>query len=142
MKRPSLRQTTIPESISCEDCRPSLRQTTIPESLGRENCAEDSAQCNIHSSRGGRAIVGGPIVSPRHRDRAMHTHTLGASCFDVIRLATKEYHVGMDGIATLTEADIQDCGYGQVKATAEDVVVCYNNIILAHRKVCELWFNS
>jgi hypothetical protein len=72
----------------------------------------------------------------------MHARTLGASCFDVICLATKEYHVGMDCVATLTEADIQDCGYGQVKATAEDAVVCYNDIILAHRKVCELWFNG
>ncbi len=86
--------------------------------------------------------MGGPIVSPRHRNRAMHARTLGASRFDVIRLVTKEYHVGMDGIATLTEADIQDCKYGQVKATAEDAVVCYNDIILAHRKVCELWFNG
>jgi hypothetical protein len=65
----------------------------------------------------------------------MHAHTLGASCFDVIRLAIKEYHVGMDSVATLTEVDIQDCGYGQVKATTEDRVVCYNDIILAHRKV-------
>jgi hypothetical protein len=100
---------------------------------------EDSAQGNTHSSSGGHDIVGGPIISPRHRDRAMHACTLGASRFDVIRLATKEYHVGMDGVVTLTEADIQACGYGQVKATTEDAVVCYNNIILAHRKVCELW---
>jgi hypothetical protein len=142
MKRPSLHQTTIPESLGHEDCRPSLCQTTIPESLGRENHAEDSAQGNIHSSRGGCDIMGGLIVSPQHRDRAMHAHTLGASRFDVIRLATKEYHVGMDSIATLTDVDIQDCRYGQVKATTEDAVVCYNDIILAHRKVCELWFNG
>jgi hypothetical protein len=68
----------------------------------------------------------------------MHARTLGASRLDVICLATKEYHVGMDSVATLMEADIQDCRYGQVKATAEDAVVCYNDIILAHRKVCEL----
>ncbi len=142
MKRPSLHQTTILESLGREDCHPSLRQTTIPESLGRENRVEDSTQGNIHSSRRGRDIMGGAIVSPRHRDRAMHACTLGASCFDVICLATKEYHVGIDGIATLTEADIQDCGYGQVKATAEDAVVCYNDIILAHCRVCELWFNG
>jgi hypothetical protein len=37
MKRPSLHQTTIPESLGHEDRYPSLRQTTISESLGREN---------------------------------------------------------------------------------------------------------
>ncbi len=42
----------------------------------------------------------------------------------------------------LREADIQACGFGQVTGTAEDVGVCYNDIILAHRKVSELWFNG
>jgi hypothetical protein len=72
----------------------------------------------------------------------MHARTLGASCFDVIQLATKDYHGGMDGVVNLMEEDIRVCGYGQVKATAEDVVVCYNDIILAHRKVSELWHNG
>ncbi len=48
----------------------------------------------------------------------------------------------MDGVVHLTEEDIQACGYRQVKATAEDVVVCYNDIILAHCKVSELWHNG
>ena len=64
MKRHSLHQTTIPESLGREERCPSLCQTTIPESLGRENRAEDSAQGDIHSSCGGSDTVGGPIVSP------------------------------------------------------------------------------
>ena len=69
-------------------------------------------------------IVGGPIVSPRHSDRAIHARTLGASRFNVIRLATDEYHIGMDGCAPLTEDVLQDCCYAHIKASIEDVAVC------------------
>jgi hypothetical protein len=86
--------------------------------------------------------VGGPIVLPRHSDRAVHARTLGASRFDVIRLATEVYHVGMDGCATLMEDVLQDCGYAHIKASVEDVVVCYNDIILVHNKVRELWYKA
>ncbi len=75
----------------------SLRQTTIPESFGHsENPANsnqdnsnhhlgDSVQGNRGGSHGSRQVVGGPIISPPHCDRAMHARTLVASCFDVIR---------------------------------------------------------
>lgn len=59
-----------------------------------------------------------------------------------MRLATEDYHVGMDGCATLTEDVLQDCGYAHIKASVEDVVVCYNDIILVHNKVQELWYNA
>jgi hypothetical protein len=72
----------------------------------------------------------------------MHACTLGVSCFDITSLATKEYHVGMDGVDTLTKEDIQACGYAQVKASIEDVVVCYNDIIFVHNKVSGLWYNG
>jgi len=86
-------------------------------------------------------VVGGPIVSPRHSDRAIHARSMGASRFDVIRLATPEYHIGMDGTDNLTEDTLQDCGYSTIKATVDDVMVCYNDIILVHHKVMELWYN-
>jgi hypothetical protein len=133
---------------------PSLHQTTILESFGhsehpassnQDNSSRrsgDSVQGNSGGSRGSQQVVGGPIISLPHCNRAMHARILGASCFDVIRLATKDYHGGMDGIVNLMEEAIQACGYGQVKATAEDVMVCYNNIILAHCKVSELWHNG
>jgi len=87
-------------------------------------------------------VVGGPIISPRHSDRAIHARSLGASRFDVIRLVTPEYHVDMDGSDTLTEDILQDCGYSQIKANVDDVMACYNDIILVHHKVMELWYNA
>jgi hypothetical protein len=72
----------------------------------------------------------------------MHARTLGASRFDIIKLATKEYHISMDGVKTLSKELIQDCGYGRIKASVEDIVVCHNSIILVHHKVHELWYNS
>jgi hypothetical protein len=87
-------------------------------------------------------VGGGSIVSPRHSNRAMHARTLGASRFDIIKLATKEYHVSMDGVSTLSEKLIQECGYRTVKATVEDVVVCFNDIIMVHHRMRKLWYNS
>ena len=72
----------------------------------------------------------------------MHARTLGASRFDVMKLASAEYHYGMDGVDNLNEKFIQDCGYGIVKATVEDVIVCFNDIIMVHRKVRDLWHNN
>ena len=86
--------------------------------------------------------MGGPILSPRHSNRAMHARTLGASRFNVMKLTSVEYHYGMDGVDVLKESFIQDCGYGIVKATVEDIVVCFNDIIMVHRKVCDLWHNT
>jgi hypothetical protein len=65
-----------------------------------------------------------------------------ASRFDVFRLATPEYYIDMDGTDTLTEDTLQDCGYSTIKATVDDVMVCYNDIILVHHKVMELWYNA
>ena len=48
----------------------------------------------------------------------------------------------MDGCTLLTEDVLQDCGYSHIKASVEDVVVCYNDIILVHNKVRELWYNA
>jgi hypothetical protein len=70
----------------------------------------------------------------------MHAHTLGASRFDMTKLASADYHYGMNGVDNLNESFIQDCGYDIVKATVEDVVVCFN--IMVHRKVRELWHNN
>ena len=59
-----------------------------------------------------------------------------------MKLASAEYHYGMDGVDNLNEKFIQDCGYGIVKATVEDVIVCFNDIIMVHRKVRDLWHNN
>ena len=128
------------------------RQPTIRESLFRggvdiDGDGDDGIGHNRHTNfdfgrNGNVPPIGGPIISPRHSDRAMHARTLGASRFDVMKLASAEYHSGMDGVEDLSEKFIQDCGYGIVKATVEDVVVCFNDIIMVHRKVRDLWHNS
>ncbi len=129
---PPLCQTTIPETL---DHDAGSNETTIPETLG---CGAGPRATGEDASM----VVGGAIVSPCYSNRAMHTQTLGASRFDIIKLATKEYHVGTDGISTLSKKLIQQCGYGTIKATVEDVVVCFNNIIMVHHRVRELWYNS
>jgi hypothetical protein len=128
---------------------PPLRQTTITETIGRSAdpnmTTPETLACGAGPSATGEdafMVVGGPIVSPCHSNRAMHAQTLGASRFNIIKLATKEYHVGMDGILTLSKKLIQECGYGTIKATVEDIVVCFNDIIMVHHRVRELWYNS
>ena len=109
-----------------------------PQSASRSKI--DTSHTPTHHQR--PCIVGGAIVLPQHSDCAIYVHTLGTSRFNVIRLATEEYHVRMDGCATLTEDVLQDCRYTQIKASVEDVIVCYNGIILVHNKVRELWYNA
>jgi hypothetical protein len=89
-----------------------------------------------------RHVEGGAIVSPWHSNQAKHSQSLGASHFDVIPLAEWDYHIGMDGVEHLTNKLIRDCGNSCIKASVEDVVVCYNDIIMVHHKVRELWYNA
>ncbi len=48
----------------------------------------------------------------------------------------------MDGVPTLTDNILAERGFAQATANIEDVVVCYNDIILAYRKITELWYNN
>jgi hypothetical protein len=82
---------------------------------------------------------GGPIVSPRQGDREGQARQLGASRFDIVRLATPDYHIGTHGVAVLTHAILVMCGYNQI--VSSDVVTCHNDIIAVHRRVRELWYN-
>ncbi len=41
----------------------------------------------------------------------MQACALGTSCFAYIKLATVEYHVCMDGVASLTNEVINQCGF-------------------------------
>jgi hypothetical protein len=124
--------------------QPSLRQTTIPESMHGPQSVSRSKIATSHVPMQDQRphVVGGPIVLPRHSDCAIHARSLGASRFDVMRLATEEYHVGMDGCESLMEDVLQDCGYAHIKASVKDVIVCYNDIILVHHKVRKLWYNA
>jgi hypothetical protein len=71
-----------------------------------------------------------------------HTWTLNASRFNVICLVCSKYHVGDDGIPTLMEDMIWNCGYTCLKASANEVVVCHNNIWCVHQNIWDLWYNS
>jgi hypothetical protein len=48
----------------------------------------------------------------------------------------------MDGVTVLTDDLLEARGFAQVTRNVEDVMVCYNDIILAHRKIVELWYNA
>ena len=48
----------------------------------------------------------------------------------------------MDGIDTLTDDILEACRFAEVTGNIEDVVMCYSDIILTHRKITELWYNS
>ena len=132
---------TTTHSATTRRDQPSLRQTTLPE-FGCRSEPRPTVRTTHEGNDRRSQFVGGPIISPRHSDRAIHARTLGASRFDLMRLATEEYHVGMDGCDSLTEDILQECGYAHIKASVDDVVVCYNDIILVHHKVRELWYNS
>jgi hypothetical protein len=41
----------------------------------------------------------------------MQARTLGTSHFDYIKLATAEYHVGMNGMTSLPDEVINQCGF-------------------------------
>jgi hypothetical protein len=86
--------------------------------------------------------VGGPITSPQNWDKETTARSLGASRFDATCLACSAYHVGKDSVATLPEDVICNCGFRRIKASADDVVVCYNDIKWVHQKVRGLCYNS
>jgi hypothetical protein len=131
-RRQPLRQTTLPETFGCER-HPGI-PTPVDTSPGKPGAEQGSG--------GGHPIGGGLVISPRHRDWDLRARTLGASRFDVINLACTEYHIGMDGITVLTDDILEARGFAQVTGTVEDVMVCYNDIILAHRKIIDLWYNA
>jgi hypothetical protein len=58
-----------------------------------------------------------------------------------MRLARSKYHVGNDGVSSLMEKIIQNCGYTRLIATAKEMVLCYKDIIV-HQMFWELWYNS
>jgi len=85
---------------------------------------------------------GGPILSPRASDRERLARSLKTSRFDLAALAHSDYHGGYDGVLALTIGFIHECGYDSISVEAsEDVLLCYNDIILVHRKVVAGWTN-
>jgi hypothetical protein len=94
---------------------------------------------NPDDSHGTTPTPGGPIVSPRQGNRKGQAQRLGASRFDIVRLATPDYHIGTHGVAVLMHAILVKCGYSQIASS--DIVTCHNDIIAVHRRVRKLWYN-
>jgi hypothetical protein len=130
--------------------RQPLQQTTLPETFGHKRRPGVPTPVDTSSGKpgaergsgGNRPIAGGSLISPRHHDWDLCARTLGVSRFDVIKLACSKYHIGRDGVTILTNDILEARCFAQVTATLEDVMMCYNHIILAHRKIIELWYNA
>ena len=141
---PGLRQTTLPGAFHPRHS-PIRGEGTFPHgSPDPSNPPPPYAPSPIrthHTVAGTSGLMGGPITSPRNWDKETQARSLGASKFDVSRLACPAYHGGPDGPSVLTEDFIRECGFTRIKATADDVVICYNDIMYVHQKVRELWYN-
>jgi hypothetical protein len=83
------------------------------------------------------------IISPRVDDREKIARDRQLSIFDIPGLAHDLYHGGSDGVKELTIKFLHECGYNSFAPEApEDVLLCYRDIQLVHRKVMSGWFNS
>jgi hypothetical protein len=85
---------------------------------------------------------GGRILTPRASDRERLARELKTSHFDMASLAHLDYHGGTDGLSELTIKFIHESGYDSISVEAsKDILLCYNDIILVHRKVVTGWTN-
>jgi hypothetical protein len=57
-------------------------------------------------------------------------------------LASAEYHIDEDSVDVLTEKIIHNCGYKSIHADhPDDILLCFNEIILIHKVVVQGWHN-
>ena len=88
-------------------------------------------------------IMGGPIVSPHASARERIAWERKTSRYDIANLATTRYHGNEAGVSILMEKFICDCGYNSFSPeSTEEVLFCYNDIMMVHRKVVAGWVNS
>ncbi len=88
-------------------------------------------------------INGVPIVSPRASDRERIARERKTSRYDIANLATTRYHGDEAGVLVLTEKFICNCGYNSFSLeSTEEVLFCYNDIMMVHQKVVAGWVNS
>ncbi len=88
-------------------------------------------------------VPGGRIKTPCSFDPARRARNMKTNCFDLAGLADTGYHVGDNGVDTLTEMIISNCGYKSFHADhPEDVLLCFQEIVNLHRVVVQTWANS
>jgi hypothetical protein len=61
------------------------------------------------------------------------------SRYDMAALADKDYHGGVPCFDPLTIKIIKNCGYTAINS--DDIILCYRDIMLLHRKTLEGWTN-
>jgi hypothetical protein len=83
--------------------------------------------------------LGGQIVSPCHWDCHQLAQKAGHSPLDTAALGCQEYHGYERGYPHLTTEIIFCCGYHD--PTGAGVIMCFNDIILMHRQVLDMWVN-
>ncbi len=91
----------------------------------------------------GPVFLGGRISSPRSTDKERQARILNISRHDVANLACSDYHGGSSGVKELSLQFIHACGYQSFATTecADDILPCYGQIQLLHRKVRQAWYN-
>jgi hypothetical protein len=70
-----------------------------------------------NESQGTEPTPGGPIVSPRQGDQEGQARKLGTSRFDIVKLASTDYHIGTFGVAVLMHAILVKCGYSNIASS-------------------------
>jgi hypothetical protein len=87
--------------------------------------------------------MGGLNVSPRASDRKSIAWEQKTSRYDIANIATPHYHGNDKGVMVVTEKFICNCGYKSFSPESmEEVLFCYNDIMMVHRKVIRGWVNS
>jgi hypothetical protein len=82
---------------------------------------------------------GSQIVSPRHWDCRQLAQKAGHSPLDAAALGCQEYHGYECGYPCLTIEIIYHCGYCNLMGAG--VITCFNDIVLMHRRVLDMWVN-
>jgi hypothetical protein len=87
--------------------------------------------------------MGGHIVSPHDSDHERIAWERKTSRYDIVNLATPRYHGNDKGVMVLSEKFICNCGYNSFSPESmEEVLFCYNDIMMVHQKVIAGWVNS
>jgi hypothetical protein len=68
--------------------------------------------------------------------------TRGASWHDVLKLASKAYHVRYDGVKQLLECIITKCGLTHATGHMEDANFCYQDVFRVHCITYDGWYDS
>jgi hypothetical protein len=107
----------------------------LPSNPYTPDCHTICINTTDNGTRPTSPCLGGPILSPS----ANKARTSGVSRFDIECQAIQDYHGKTNGVAQLDASFLELCGFHMI--STDNVVTCYNDIIVAHRRICESWLN-